>query len=175
MRVIYLTAIKEWLKSKYNAGLEIWKEVAQEMGLGVDNFNNQDNFISFQRLKTLMDMLAKKINKSEFDISTDFLQYWLTDFAPRLFQSLTKSAGSIKDFLFNYAKLNNDICQFIPNNSYIFKIDFREIDKKTLKAIYLNEKSLVDIIGLLRTISSFYKEHYKIKKINQFSIEISFS
>ncbi len=175
MRVIYLTAIKEWITNKYNDGLKLWKEIAEELGIGVDSFNNQDNYISFQRLKLLLNISAKKIKKSEFDLSVEFLQYWLTDFAPRLFQSLARSAGSVKEFLFNYVKLNNELCQFIPNNSYIFKIDLKENDKQTLTAVYGNEKSLVDIIGLLRGIGAYYKEQYTIKKINPFSIEIHFT
>jgi hypothetical protein len=175
MRVFYLTAIKEWIINKYESGYNIWKEIAEQMGIGVDSFHSQDNYISFQRLKFLLDLSAKKIKKSEFDTSVEFMQYWMTDFAPRLFQSLAKSTSSIKDFLFNFVKLNNELCQFIPNNSFISKIDLNEKDKKTLTVIYGNEKSLVDIIGILRGISSVYKEQYSIKKINQFSIEIHFS
>ena len=175
MRVIFLTAIKEWISNKYNFGSSIWKEIAEELGFGVESFRSQDNHISFQRLKALVDTAAKKLKKSEFDAGTEFMQFWLTDFAPRLFQSLAKSTGSIRDFLMNYVKLNNELCQFIPNNSYIFKIELVEKDKNTLTAVYSNEKSLVDIIGLLRGIGAYYKEPYNIKKLNPFSIEIHFT
>ncbi len=175
MRVIFLSAIKEWLINNNNFGFNIWKEIAEEMGLGVDVFNNQDNHISYQRLKTLLEMAAKKIKKSEFDVTSDFIQYWLTDFAPRLYQSLARSTSSIKDFLLNYAKLNNELCQFIQNNSYLSKIEIREIDRQTITATYKNEKCLVDIIGLLRGISSYFNEQYNIKKINPYSVEIHFA
>ncbi len=174
MKVIYLTAIKEWLSNKYNFGFNIWKELAEEMGIGVDSFRNQDNYISFQRLKSIFEIMSKKLKKSEFDVRSDFVQYWLTDFAPRLCQSLARKATTIKEFLVNYVKLNNDLCQFIPNNSYILKIDLKEIDRNTMTAVYGNEKSLIDIIGLLRGISTYYKEQYNIKKINPHCIEIRF-
>jgi hypothetical protein len=175
MRVIFLTAIKEWLIKKYYSGKNIWKEIAEEMGLGIEVFNNQDNHISYQRLKNLLERVAKKIKKSEFDASSAFFDYWLIDFAPRLYQSLAKSTSSVKDFLLNYVKMNNDLCQFIPNNSNLTKIEIKEIDRQTITAFYRNEKCLVDIIGILRGVSSYFNEPYNVKKLNPYSVEIHFN
>ncbi len=174
MRIIILTAIKEWIINKINFGTKMWQEIAEATGFGVNRFNNQDSYASIERFQGLFKQICIKLGMHNDDFVNQFLQYWLTDFAPRLYQSLTQQTKTARDFILNFNRLNNELINFFPRTKLLSKVDLKEPNSNTLIASYANEKSLVDIIGILRGVSGFFSDGYTIKKLSPTSIEISF-
>lgn len=171
MKIIILTALKDWIINKFN--IEKWKIIAEAIGIGVDRFNNQDSFLSDDRFRKLISQIILTLDLQESVFVENFIQYWMTDFAPRLCQLLTKKSNSTKEFLINIIKVNNELCRLIPNK-FLAKIDLQEMDGYTLTAIYASEKSLVDIVALLRGVSNIFSDTFTLKKINPHSVEIKF-
>lgn len=174
MRIIILTAIKEWIINKINFGAKMWQEIAEATGFGVNKFNNQDSYASIERFQGLFKQICIKLGMLNDDFVNQFLQYWLTDFAPRLYQSLTQQTKTARDFILNFNRLNSELINFFPRSKLLSKVDLKEPNSNTLIASYASEKSLVDIIGILRGVSGYFSDSYTIKKISPTSIEITF-
>lgn len=175
MKVIILTALKEWIFHKIKFGQNLWQQIAEEAGFGIDRFTGQDSLSSVARLQGLLQVISKKIALSIDDIQKQFLEYWLTDFAPRLYQSLIRQADSTKDFMLNITKVNNEVCNLFPKNNIITRVDLSEIQENVFSVFYGSEKSLVDIVSVLRGASSIFNDSFSVKKINPRNIEIWFN
>jgi hypothetical protein len=174
MKIIFLTAIKEWIINKNRFGFNHWKDIAEEMGMGVDKFSNQDNFSSVERITRMYKIISGKLNIKEADFKQQFLEFWMTDFAPRLYQSYAKQTKNAKDLIKNIIAVNNEFYNILPDNAYVQKINLSETDDNALVINFTTEKSLIDIIGILRSVSSYYNETFNIKKLDPHKIEIKF-
>lgn len=174
MKILFLTAIKEWIINKNKFGFKYWKDVADEMGMGVEKFSNQDNFSSVERMNNMYKVISEKLNIAEDDFKQRFLEFWMTDFAPRLYQSYAKQTKNAKELIKNIIKVNNEFYNILPDNIYVQKIDVSETDENTLIIKFSSEKSLIDIIGILRSVSSYYNETFNIKKLDSNEVEIKF-
>jgi hypothetical protein len=175
MKVIILSAIKDWVSHKFKFGDAIWKESAESLGFGVDKFYNQDNLCSLERFGKLLVVLYDKLNVSEEKLENDFLEYWLTDFAPRLYQNMARQAKNTKTFLIHIAQLNRQLFSIFPKNNVIPKFEIQEVTDHLIHAHYDKENSLVDIVSVLRGASSFFKDTFSIKKLSPNYIEINFN
>ena len=172
MKIILLSALKEWITKEY--GAEKWKEIAETTGLGVDQFREQDKYFSDDRFSMLIANIANAMSIDEKEVSDKFVNYWMLDFAGRLYQLFVKRSATAKEFVVSIFQINNDVCKLFPNK-LLTKVDYKETDRQCLTAVYPNEKSLVDIVAVLRGINiKKFPDKFTIRKINQHSIEIKF-
>jgi hypothetical protein len=174
MKTFILTAIKEWIINKFRFGQQIWTEIADEIGIGQEYFHSQDKLIGPERLSRMLSLICNKLSLSNEDMEQQFLEYWMTDFAPRLYQSYTRTAANTKNFMINITRINNELFSIFPNNPHVGRVVLIEKTLNTLQAVYANEKSLIDIIAVIRVVSVVFEENFSIKKINALSSEITF-
>ncbi len=171
MKILILSALKEWIIRMFSP--EKWKEVAESTGLGVEQFTQQAHYLSDDRFNMVINNICKILNLDVNQLNNEFVGYWQTDFAPRIYNYLIKKSNTIKDFVLGIFKLNNDICKLFPNKS-MTKIDFSETDRNSVTAVYPSEKTLVDIVAVLRGAAMFFPDKFNIRKINPHSVEIVF-
>lgn len=172
MKILILNALKDWIISKFGAGH--WKKIAEASGVGVDNFHQQDAYMSDTRFSGLIQAVLMECHMAEEELKESFIRdYWQTTFAPKVLMSYTRKIESTKVFLTNIIKLNNELYRLIPN-TYLFKIELQEMSETSITLIYPNEKALIDVVALLRGASSIFHDTYTVKKINAHSTEIKF-
>lgn len=174
MKLIILNAIKEWLLQKAKNGAALWPEIAQEAGFGAERFITQDNYAPRERMEKLIASIMAKLNMDPVTFRAQFLEFWLTSFAPRVYPSLAKQVQSARECLIQIIRLQNELCNLFPSNPLVGKVDMNDINENTLTVIYASEKTLIDIIAVLRGVSSLYNESFTVKKINPHSAEIKF-
>jgi hypothetical protein len=171
MKILVLNAIKEWIVKKF--GEDKWREIAEKVGLGVEQFNPQDNYFSDDRFATLIPTICSSLSLDDRQFIAEFIEYWVTDFAPRVYRFYIKKSNTAKEFVIGIFKMNNYVCKMFPN-TVMTKVDYQEISRNTITAVYPSEKSLVDIIAVLRGSAHFFADKFTIKKINPHSVQIKF-
>jgi hypothetical protein len=171
MKILILSALKEWIIRKFSP--DKWKEVAEETGLGEEQFTQQAHYLSDDRFNMVVAKVCKILNLDQNQLNNEFTEYWMTDFAPRIYNYLIKKSSTIKDFVLGIFKLTNDVCKLFPNKN-LTKVDFSETDHNSVTAIYPSEKVLVDIVAVLRGAAMFFPDKFNIRKINPHSVEIMF-
>ncbi len=171
MKLIILKAIKNWIITKF--GTVKWDKIARETGLNADEFREQDTFFSHDRFIKLIEQISGFTKLKIPEINEEFVHYWMTDFAPKVYHFLIQRSSNAKQFILSVFKLNNDICAQFPNK-LISKIDYSNIDEQTISAIYPKEQTLVDIISVLRGSAHFFTDKFTITKINSNSVSINF-
>lgn len=171
MKVLILTALKEWIIKNY--GPEKWDDIGEGTGLGAEEFTKQAHYINQDRFGMARKYILNALMTDELTLNKELADYWMTDFAPRIYNHLIKRSETMKDFIMGTMQMNNDFCTFFPN-AKMAKIDFSQTGSKSISAIYPSENTLVDLIGVLRASSTFFPQKFNIRKINPHSIEIIF-
>jgi hypothetical protein len=174
MKVIILSAFKEWIINKIKFGPQLWIDIATESGFNPEKFNNIDHYSSPERMQKLMAASCIILDMSLEDLINDFINFWITEYAPRLYQTLTRQSENSREFLINITAVNNELCNMFPNNKSVTKMDINQMDDDSIMLVYSSEKILVDIIAILRVVSNHYNENYFMKKINPHSVELKF-
>lgn len=170
-RIIVLNAIKDWINKEYS--YENWKEVAEQTGIGVEYFTQQAQYITDDRFSILVQTICSVLKMDEHELSREFVHYWQTDFAPKVYNFMIKKSETIKDFVRGIMGISNDIAHLFPHGS-MTKVDFSETPSGSISAVYPTEQALVDIIAVLRGASMFFPQKFQIRKINAHSVEIFF-
>ena len=171
MKILLLNALKEWIINKF--GQDKWKEIAESSGLGVEQFKEGDKVFSDDRFALLISNIANLLQIDEHEIIDLFVNYWMTDFAPRVYTFYLKKSTTAKEFILGILQMNNLLCKVSPNK-HLSKVDYQEIDRHTLTAVYPNEKALVDLVAILRGVNMQFTDRFTIRKINPHSVEIKF-
>lgn len=171
MKVLILNAIKEWLLQKYS--FEVWKEIAVKSELNIEKFQHAESFYTDERFTRMVGYMADTLRQNRLQMVNDFIQFWMVDFAPKVYQYYLKKFSNAKDVILGILRLNNDLCRLMPND-YMSAVDFQEISTSTISVIYPSEKSLVDIIAVLRGLNQYFDTKFTINKINPHSIQIIF-
>lgn len=171
MKLLILNALKELIMKDY--GPDAWTELAENTGLGVDYFTQQARYITEDRFANVRNHMVRILNEDEHVINKKFINYWMTDFAPRVYNFMIKKSENLRDFIFGIVKMNNDVCKLFPN-AVMSKVDLKQTGANSLTAVYPTENALVDLIAVLRGASMFFTERFNIRKINPHSIEIIF-
>jgi hypothetical protein len=171
MKILILNALKEWILKAFSP--EKWKEIAESSGLGVEQFREGDKVFSDDRFALLVANLSHLLDMAETEVVEQFVHYWMTDFAPRIYSYYLKKSATAKEFVLGIFQMNNLLCKLFPNN-HLSKVDYQEIDRYTLTAVYPTEKALVDIVAILRGVNQQFTDRFTIRKINPHSVEIMF-
>ncbi|NPV02996.1 MAG: hypothetical protein HPY53_16605 [Brevinematales bacterium] len=171
MKILILNALKEWILKAFSE--DTWKEIAESSGLGVEQFREGDKVFSDDRFALLLAKMVKLLNLEEAEIIDQFVHYWMTDFAPRIYSYYLKKSATAKEFVLGIFQMNNLLCKLFPNK-HLSMVDYQEIDRKTLAAVYPSEKALVDIVAILRGVNAQFTDRFTIRKINPHSVEIKF-
>lgn len=171
MQILILNALKEWILKTFNENM--WEEIAKISGIGVEQFRQADSHLTDNRFAKLLANMCSVLVMEEEDLIADFMHYWATDFAPRVYRFYIKKSETAKDFILGIFKVNNYVCKLFPNK-ILSKVDYQEINENSVTAVYPSEKSLVDIIAVLRGSANFFNDKFTIKKLNPHSVEIRF-
>ncbi|MCX7821617.1 MAG: heme NO-binding domain-containing protein [Brevinematales bacterium] len=162
-----IIAIKEWILKNY--GLECWKEIEDFLGLDTSKYREWDE-TSYRALRR---QLLSQIKETDDFFNSEFTNFWLTEFIPKLINNITNRCSNTKNLLLSIITINNEICKIV-RNSLLNQIDFSVNSDDSITIYYTNEKALVDIVGILRGAKIFLQDDYEIKKLGPQSSKIIF-
>ena len=174
MKIIILTAIKEWLCTKIKFGFNLWKEIASQMEIDADKFTKKDNYLSVEDFNRLFQMIFKKTGLEGQEIIKQFLEYWNSEFKQKLIVFLKQKAINIKEFISSLIKINSEIRDIFPENQAVWIINMKEIDNNTMELHYTLDNQMVEFIKIINEVNFQYKNKLTMNKLNSFTIQISF-
>ncbi len=162
-----IIAIKEWILKNY--GLESWKEIEDLLGLDSSKYREWDE----SSYRALRRQLLSQINVSDDFFNSEFTNFWLTEFIPKLINTITHKCSNTKNLLLSIITINNEICKIV-RNSLLNQIDYSVNSDDSITVYYTTEKALVDIVGILRGAKVYLQDDYEIRKLGPQSARITF-
>jgi len=104
-----------------------------------------------------------------------FGEYWVCNFAPKIYGIYYKEAKNGKDFLLKMDSVHERTAKSVPG-AQPPRFEYQQKDDKTLVMIYKSKRGLIDIlIGLIKGVGKYYKENLTVTKLGPDRVEIKFA
>jgi hypothetical protein len=172
MVIMILSAVKEWLAKNNKSGEFIWKELAGDFGLGVTRFEKKDDYFTPEQFEKLFSVTCKKLSLTREAFDDTFTKYWSQDILPKYCQYYLAHSDSLIVFINNIIKLNNQVCEYFPDNPNLWKIDIQELDSFTYQLNYSSDKALAEFIKIVSIGKARFNCPVAINKTKMFSAEM---
>lgn len=151
-----------------------WEATLEKAGLPRTTF-----FLATQDIE---DAVAMKIIGSACEVlnitmeqaAMAFGDYWVNEFAVKIYQPFYRGPKSAKEFLLNLDKVHVVTTQTVAN-AHPPRFDYDWKDEKTLIMTYKSPRGLIDFfIGLAHGVGKHFNEELKITKLSSEKVEIIF-
>lgn len=172
MKGIIAMCVAELVSKKF--GQDKWEEILLDSGL-----KKKTRFLAFEDVDEEVFMnvirsIKKILHLSLPEIGDAFGDYWINEFAPRIYPAYYIGITSARDFLLKMDEVHLDTTKDIPN-AHPPRFEYTWKDKNTLIMTYKSSRGLIDImVGLIKGVGKHYKENLEVKKLNDTNVEIIF-
>ena len=172
MKGVIVNCLGELVKEKF--GKEKWEDVLTRTGMDSKTHilavRDIDDAVVMKLLKSVCDVL----DISMIQAADAFGDYWVNDYAPKIYKTYYKDVDSAKDFLLKmddvHSVVSGDLADAKPPR---FGYDWE--DDKTLIMTYMSERSLIDImVGLIKGVGRYFDEDLVITKLGNEKVRITF-
>lgn len=157
-----------------NFGQDKWEKILEKTGFPKDQVFLMDENVDDKKFMELVQNICDVLGITPQQVADAFGEYWVCEFAPRLFKVYYEGVNSAKEFILKMDEVHRQATANMldarpPRFTYEWK------DEKTLLMGYQSHRGLIDVmIGLLKGIRKYFKEDFKITKLSDKEVEIKF-
>ncbi|MCX6281105.1 MAG: heme NO-binding domain-containing protein [Bacteroidetes bacterium] len=173
MKGVIVKCLADMVTEKF--GKNKWEDSLEKAGIPRTTF--------FLTTQDVDDALTMKVIASACEVlkitteqaAAAFGDYWVNDFAVKVYKPFYSGLTSAKEFLLNLDKVHVITTQTIPN-AHPPRFDYEWKDPKTLIMTYKSPRGLIEFfIGLAHGVGKHFHEELKITKLSSDKVEIIFS
>jgi len=172
MKGAIISCLKELVVSK--AGKEKWNEImlASNQNPMTPIYSNSD--VPDAEAMNIVKQTCNILNISLIEAADAFGDYWVNNFAARIYQAYYMGRKSAKDFILQMNDVHERVTKNIENSSPP-KFSYQWETDKILYFTYHSNRGLIDfVVGLLKGVGRYYKENLKVTKLSDTIVEIVF-
>jgi len=143
-------------------GDEKWESVCEAAGLPANTrFLPSANVDDGATVKVI-NAIGTVCGLSSTGVADAFGEYWVCDYAPRLYPSYFRGANSARDLLLSMDSVHDKVTRTMPN-AHPPKFGYNWTDENTLVMDYSSARGLVGIfVGLVKGVGLKYGENLAI-------------
>lgn len=172
MKGVIVKCLADMVTEKF--GKEKWEEALQRAGLKKGTVflatENVDDAAVLRIVNAVCDVLGITLQQA----ADAFGEYWVCNFAPKIYSVYYKGVNSAKEFLLKMDKVHEVSTQNIPD-ARPPRFGYEWKDDRTLIMTYKSKRGLIDImVGLVKGVGKYYKENLKVTKLGPDKVEIIF-
>jgi len=172
MKGVIPNCLEELVKSKF--GKEKWEDSLEAAGLP-----RNSSFLAMQDIPDadVLKVVAsscKVLNITLQQAADAFGDYWVNDYAPKIYKAYYRLSNSAKEFLLNMDNIHKIVTKNIPN-ARPPRFTYKWENDKTLVMSYQSTRGLIDfLVGLIKGVGKYYKEDLKVMKLGNDKVKIIF-
>ncbi len=157
-------------------GQEKWQECLRYIGLDEDHFFMiNDDVDEALTMKLVTEAIPKLCNLSLQQVLDAFGQYWINDYASKVYAPYFEGCKSSKDLILKLDFVHKSLTEKIPN-ARPPRLTYEWVNTNTLAVTYLSERGLIDLfISIAKGVGTYYKEDLKITKKSDKVLEVTFN
>jgi hypothetical protein len=172
MKGVILMCLANLVMEKF--GRDKWEDSLEKAGFPRTTFFLATQDIEDALTMKVIDSTCKVLNITTEQAAMAFGDYWVNDFAVKIYQPFYRGPKSAKEFLLNLDKVHVMTTQTVPN-AHPPRFDYEWKDEKTLIMTYKSPRGLIDFfIGLVHGVAKHFNENLKINKLSDQKVEIIF-
>ncbi len=170
MKGVILQAIRNLITEKL--GKDKWKEISRN--LNIPSIVSPGSDIEDEKILKLIDTIAQELSTSKEKVIDMFSNYWISNFAPRIYSIHYQRCKDAKSFILALDNIHKYATSHLPGASPP-RFTYEEKDPNTIIMTYHSTRRLTYLWkSLIKAIGDYFKEPLKIKEISDNKIEISF-
>lgn len=173
MKGVIVSSIKELIEKDY--GRETWKTILKQSGCNPDMsvFSNED--IDDNLVMKIIDNICRELKITEHQFADSFGDYWINNFAKRIYFVYFNSHKRAIDFLLDMERVHENIIKKTPNAKPP-KFDYERVDGKTLIMKYNSHRNMYFyFLGLIKAVGKYYDEKIDMIKLSDNKVKLMFN
>lgn len=172
MKGVIIKCLKDLVNEKF--GSDKWTKIMEMSEL--------DPYLAIKALDDIEDATALKmvgLTCKVLDITLPqaadaFGDYWVNEFAPKLYSVYYEGVESAKEFILKMDELHIKVTHHF-DNARPPRFDYAWKNDTTLIVTYKSHRGLIDFFaGLTKGVGKYYKEDIKVTKLSEEQVEIIF-
>lgn len=172
MKGVIAKCLAELVTEKF--GQDKWEKALEMAGLPKDTTFLSTQDIDDSAVLKVVESVCKVLNITIQQAADAFGDYWVNEFAPKMYSAYYMGVNSAKEFLLKMDSVHEASTKRIPN-ARPPRFDYRWENDKTLIMTYKSHRNLIDFaIGLIKGVGKHYNENLTVTKISNNEIKIVF-
>jgi len=155
-------------------GKDKWEDSLEAAGLPRDSSFLATEDIPDADVLKLVESVCKVSDITLQQAADAFGDFWVNDYALRIYKAYYRRAKSAKELLLNMDDVHKSVTQNIPN-AHPPRFAYNWENDKTLVMTYKSSRGLIDfLVGLIKGVGNYYKEDLKVVKLGNDKVQIIF-
>ena len=172
MKGVIVTCFARLVRDRY--GEDKWEEALEDAGMDRHSIFFATSQLDDATFIKIVNSVCKVLKLTFTQMAEAFGEYWMNEYAPRIYGVYLQEAGSAKELLLNMDKIHETVTSTIPN-SQPPRFNYEWTDSNTLLMQYNSHRGLIDFfIGLVKGVGTYFQEELVVNKLSDTEVEIVF-
>jgi hypothetical protein len=172
MKGVIAVCLANLIQEKF--GKDKWQDILETSGLPRTTFFMPSTDLDDAVVMKVVESTCKVLNLTLQQAADAFGDYWVNDYAPKIYKAYYRGKNNARDFLLNMDKVHQTVTERIANaNPPQFEYQWQ--DAKTLIMIYISKRGMIDfLVGLVKGVGKHFNEDLQITKLSADKVKIRF-
>jgi hypothetical protein len=172
MKGVIIVCLQELVSEKF--GKDKWSKALEMAGHDPSKSFLVTEDIEDAAALGIVDSVCKVLNVSLSQAADAFGEYWVCEYAPKIYKAYYMGAESAKGFLLKMDEVHRLATISIPN-AQPPRFKYEWLDDKTMLMKYDSKRGLVDfLVGLAKGVGKYYKEDLLVSKVGNAGVKVVF-
>ena len=172
MKGTILKCLQEMVEIRF--GKPEWQGILSDAGFKGPQLFSLSADVDEGKALALFASTARVLEISAEQAAEAFGDYWVNDYAPRVYQTIYARHKSAREFLLAMDGVHVMVTESVPN-ARPPRFDFEIQGEKTVLVTYKSKRGLIDLyIGLVRGVGKRFGTQLEIQKLSARQVKITF-
>ncbi len=172
MKGVIVKCLSNLVKEKF--GEDKWERVLEMSGLPTNMTFVSTQDIDDSEVLKVVGNVCSVLNITLQQAADAFGDYWVNEFAPKIYSPYYVGVNSAKDFLLKMDRVHESSTKRIPN-ARPPRFEYEWENDNTLIMKYKSHRNLIDfLVGLIKGVGKYFNENLTVTKIDDKSVRIVF-
>ena len=172
MKGVIPNCLGKLIKSKY--GDDQWELILDTAGFPKYTTFPISKDIPDESVIKVVESACKILNITLQQAADAFGDYWVNDYAPKIYHPYFDQSKTAKEFLLNMDDVHKSTTQDIAN-AHPPRFDYSWKDDKTLIMTYKSDRGLIEfLIGLIKGVGKYYNDELQVTQLANDKVQVVF-
>lgn len=172
MKGVIAVCLANLVQEKF--GKDKWHAILEDAGLPKTTFFMPSTNIEDAAVMKVVESTCKVLNLTLQQAADAFGEYWVNDYAPKIYKAYYRGKDNAKDFLLNMDKVHKTVTERIAD-ARPPRFEYEMPDDKTLIMKYMSHRGLIDfLVGLIKGVGTHFNEKLKVTKLSSEKVKVVF-
>lgn len=172
MKGTIVIAVREMIQQQF--GKEVWVKSLLAAGIDKEPALAPSTMVDDKVVIDVIKGFCRTTGKTMQQFADLFGEYWMTQYAQRMYKTFFIGSKSARDFLLKMDSVHVTVTRAFPGSTPP-RFEYEWKDPNTLLMTYNSQRGLMEIfIGLIKGVGKHYGENLQVRRVAPNKVEIVF-